>query len=164
MELLTPDIGLVVWSTIAFICLLLVLRKFAWKPIVETLSAREESITSALASAEKAREEMASLSARNEEILKEAKEERNNILREANKVKDEIVADARDKAQEEASKIMVDAKEEIEVQKQAVMAEMKNAAASLSLEIAEKVLGKELSNKEAHSSFINEMADKAKLN
>ena len=164
MELLTPDIGLVAWATLSFLILLVVLKKFAWKPIVETLDERNTSIENALAQAEAAREEMKALSARNEEILKEAKEERNNILKEANKVKEQIVADAKDKAQENVTKIMADAKEDIETQKLAVMADMKNAAAGLALEIAEKVIAKQLDAKGEQEKFISELASSANLN
>ncbi|MEZ4978095.1 MAG: F0F1 ATP synthase subunit B [Chitinophagales bacterium] len=164
MELLTPDIGLVAWSSVAFLLLLFLLKKFAWKPILSSLEERNTSIEDALAQAEKARKEIADLSARNEEILKEAKEERNNILREANKVKEQIVAEAKEKAQADAAKIMLEAKEDIEVQKKAVMADMKNAAASLAVEIAEKVLTRELNAKGEQESFINELASKATLN
>lgn len=164
MELLTPDIGLVVWSSISFLILLFILKKFAWKPIVSSLDERNNSIENALAEAENARKEIAELSARNEEILKEAKEERNNILREANKVKEGIIAEARTAAQEDAAKIMTDAREDIETQKLAVMADMKNAAAGLALEIAEKVISKELAAKGEQEKFISELASKANLN
>jgi F-type H+-transporting ATPase subunit b len=164
MELLTPDIGLVVWSTISFLFLLLILKRFAWKPIVSSLDERNTSIENALAQAENARKEIAELSARNEEILKEAKEERNNILRDANKVKEQIIAEARVEAQSNAAKIMADVKEDIEMQKLAVMADMKNAAAGLALEIAEKVLSRELSAKGDQEKFISELASKANLN
>ena len=164
MELLTPDIGLVVWSSIAFLFLLLILKKFAWKPIISSLDERNTSIENALAQAENARKEIAELSARNEEILKEAKEERNNILRDANKVKEEIIAEARTDAQANVAKIMAGAKEDIETQKLAVMADMKNAAAGLALEIAEKVLNKELAAKGDQEKFISELASKANLN
>lgn len=164
MELLTPDIGLLVWSTISFVLLMVLLKKFAWKPIVSSLDERNNSIADALSQAEKARKEIAELSSRNEEILKEAKEERNNILREANKVKEEIIAEAKSKAQEDAAKIMTSAREDIEVQKLAVMADMKNAAANLSVEIAEKVLTRELTAKGEQEKFISELASKANLN
>lgn len=164
MELLTPDIGLVAWATLSFLILLIVLKKFAWKPIVETLEERNTSIETALAQAEAAREEMRALSSRNEEILKEAKEERNNILKEANKVKEQIVAEAKEKAQENAAKIMADAKDDIETQKLAVMADMKNAAAGLALEIAEKVIAKQLDAKGEQEKFISELASNANLN
>lgn len=164
MELLTPDIGLVVWSTVAFLLVLFILKKYAWKPILETLETRENSITEALNSAKQARDEMAQLTAKNEEVLKQAREERSQILKEANEVKEKIVAEARVKAQMEAAKILEDTKEDIEIQKKAVLAELKNAAASLSLEIAEKVLVKELSEKGAQEKFVNELADKASLN
>lgn len=164
MELLTPDIGLLAWSTIAFLLLLFVLKKFAWKPIVSSLDERNNSIADALAQAEKARQEIQELSNRNEEILKEAKEERNNILREANAVKEEIIAEAKTKAQEDAAKILTAAKEDIETQKLAVMADLKNAAANLSVEIAEKVLTRELSAKGEQEKYISELAAKANLN
>jgi F-type H+-transporting ATPase subunit b len=164
MELLTPDIGLVAWSTIAFLIVLLILKKFAWGPIVAALDEREQSIAGALESAEKARQEMAALTAKNEEILLQAKEERTGILKEANKVKEQIIAEAKEKAQADAAKILAAAKEDIEVQRKAVIAEMKNTAAALSLEIAEKVLAKELSDKGAQEKFVNELADKASLN
>lgn len=164
MELLTPDIGLVAWSTIAFLIVLFLLKKFAWGPILGALSEREKSIEDALSSAEKARAEMATLVARNEEIMQQAREERTSILKEANTVKEQIIADAKEKAQAEASKIVAAAKEDIEVQKKAAMADMKNAAAELSLSIAEKVLSRELSDKGAQEKFVNELADKASLN
>lgn len=164
MELLTPDIGLVAWSTIAFLIVLFLLKKFAWGPILGALSEREKSIEEALSSAEKARAEMATLVARNEEIMQQAREERTSILKEANIVKEQIIADAKEKAQAEASKIVAAAKEDIEVQKKAAMADMKNAAAELSLTIAEKVLSRELSDKGAQEKFVNELADKASLN
>lgn len=164
MELLTPDIGLVAWSTIAFLTVLFLLKKFAWGPILGALSEREKSIEDALSSAEKARAEMATLVARNEEIMQQAREERTSILKEANQVKEQIIADAKEKAQAEASKIVAAAKEDIELQKKAAMADMKNAAAELSLTIAEKVLSRELSEKGAQEKFVNELADKASLN
>lgn len=164
MELLTPDIGLLTWSTVAFLFLMFILKKFAWKPIISSLDERNSSISDALAQAENARKEIAELSSRNEEILKEAKEERNNILREANKVKEEIIAEAKSKAQGDAAKILLAAKEDIEVQKLAVMADMKNAAAVLSVEIAEKVLSRELAAKGEQEKFIREIASKANLN
>ena len=164
MDLITPELGLIFWTTLSFVILVFLLGKFAWKPIISSLDERNSSISDALAQAENARKEIAELSSRNEEILKEAKEERNNILREANKVKEEIIAEAKSKAQEDASKIMLTAKEDIEVQKLAVMADMKNAAAVLSLEIAEKVLSRELAAKGEQEKFISELASKANLN
>lgn len=164
MSLIVPDPGLFIWSIIIFVILWALLGKFAFKPITKALKERETTIADSLAQAEAARAEMAELSARNEEILKEAKEERNMILREANKVKEEIIAEAKIKAQADAAKIMVEAKEDIETQKLAVMADMKNAAAGLALEIAEKVLGKQLEAKDEQEKFINELASKANLN
>lgn len=164
MDLITPGIGLIFWMTIIFTLLVVLLAKFAWKPLLGAVTDRSDAIENSLKEAEKAREEVRLLSARNEEILKEAKEERNNILREANKVKEEIIADARVDAQNQAAKIMADAKEDIETQKLAVIADMKNAAAGLALEIAEKVIAKELSAKGDQEKFISELASKANLN
>lgn len=164
MELLTPDIGLVAWASLSFLLLLIVLKKFAWTPIVSSLEERNKSIETALSQAQEARNEMAQLVAHNEEVLREAKEERNNILREANKVKEQIIAEAKEKAQEDATRIYNETKAEIEIQKNAVMSDMKNAAALLAVEIAEKVLSKELSAKGEQEKFINELASKATLN
>lgn len=164
MELLTPDIGLLAWSTLAFLIVLFLLKKFAWKPILEALSERENSITEALTAAETARKEMAALVARNEEVLLQAREERTSILKEANQVKEQIIAEAKERAQAESSKIVASAKEDIEIMKKAAMADLKNASAELSLVIAEKVLSKELSDKGAQEKFVNELADKASLN
>lgn len=163
MELLTPDIGLVVWTTISFLILLFLLKKFAWKPIVDAVEDRNGSIEEALSEARKAREEMAQLTAKNEEVLKQAKEERNNILREANKVKEQIIADAKTKAQTDTAKMMEDVREEIAVQKQAVMSEMKDAAAVLAVEIAQKVISKDLNEGGKHQAYINELAENATL-
>lgn len=164
MELLTPDIGLLFWSTLAFLLLLFILKKMAWKPIISSIDARNKSIEDSLAQAEKARAEMAQLVAHNEEVLKEAKEERNNILREANKVKEQIIAEAKTKAQAESAKMMDDVRQEIATQKQAVMTEMKNAAAALAVEIAQKVITKDLNEGNKHQTYINELAEQANLN
>lgn len=164
MELLIPDFGLVIWTLIAFILLLVLLKAFAWKPIVSALNAREHTIKDSLEKAAQAKKEVAEMTANNEEILKKAREERSAILKEANDVKDTIIAEARNEAKVAASKEIEAAKSEIEAQKNAVMEEMKNASAKLSLEIAEKVLVSELTDKSAQEKLVSDLISKASLN
>lgn len=164
MELLIPDFGLVIWTLLAFVLLLVLLKAFAWKPIVKALNDREHTISDSLEQAARARKEVAAMTASNEAILKEAKEERASILKEANDVKDQIVAEARNEAKTAAAKEMEKAKFEIEAQKNAVMAELKNSSANLAIEIAEKVLTTELADKSAQEKLVSELISKASLN
>lgn len=163
MELVQPGLGLIIWMTIAFAILLWILAKFAWKPIMEGLKEREDSIDEALNAANKAKEEMKELEFSNEQLLKEAKEERDVILRDARKVKESIIEEARGKANVEANRIVENAKESIQFEKMAAITEMKNELASLSIEIAEKILKEELSAKDKHKKLIerliNEVCD-----
>ena len=163
-SLITPDPGLLIWSVIIFGILWLILGKVAFKPIVQALKDRSENISDALAMAEKAKLEMAELTSKNEDLLKQAREERASILKEANAAKDNIIAEARNEAKAAASKEIEKAKVEIEAQKMAVMAELKNASASLAIEIAEKVLTKELGDKKAQEALVSELISKASLN
>lgn len=164
MELVSPGIGLILWMTLSFALLILILRRFAWKPILKSLRDRENTIDEALNQANKAREEMKNLKADNEKLLKEAQEERNVILRDARKVKDEIIEQARVKANEEANNIVENAKERIENEKMAAMTDLKNQIASISIEIAEKILERELSDKNKQEEFMKKLIDNAKLN
>lgn len=164
MELLIPDFGLVIWTSIAFLIVLFLLKKLAWTPITTAITDREKTIKDSLEEAKKAREEVAAMTANNEAILAEAREERANILKEANTVKETIIAEAKNSASLEGTKMIEKAKEEIEAQKNAVMTELKNASAKLSLEIAEKVLVKELSDKSAQEKLVNELISNASLN
>lgn len=157
MELVQPGLGLIVWMTISFSLLLWILGKFAWKPIMKGLKEREDSIDEALNQANKAREEMKELQFSNEQLLKEAKEERDNILRDARQVKESIIEEAREKANIEANRIVENAKETIEYEKLAALHEMKNQLASLSIEIAEKIIKEELSAKDKHKALIEKM-------
>jgi len=163
-SLITPDPGLLIWSVIIFGILWLILGKVAFKPIVKALKDRSENISDALAMAEKAKLEMAELTSKNEDLLKQAREERAAILKEANTAKDNIIAEARNEAKAAASKEIEKAKVEIEAQKMAVMAELKNTSASLAIEIAEKVLSKELGDKKAQETLVSELISKASLN
>ena len=147
--LLTPAAGVVIWTTIAFLTVLFILRKFAWKPILKGLKDREESIDNALGAAERARNEMANLQADNERLLQEARVERDRILKEARDMRDAMVNDAKGKAQEEADRMIAAAREAIANEKNRAVAELKNQVANLSIEIAEKLV-KELRRKKVH--------------
>lgn len=164
MDLITPGFGLVFWTAITFIFLLLILKKFAWKPILGAVSDREEGIKKALASAENARKEMENLHADNERILKEARAERETLLKEARDIKIKMIEDAKGEAQAQANSIIEQAQSAIESEKKAAMAELKNHVASLSIEIAEKVVRAELSNKDKQIELVESMLGEAKLN
>ena len=144
MELVTPEIGLIFWTTVVFSLLLLVLKKYAWKPILSAVDERNKSIEDALKAADKAKEEMLSLNADNERILMEAKKERDILLKEGREIKDSIIAEAKDKAKVDAEKILTTAKEQIINEKMKAITELKNQVANLSIEIAEKILKSEL--------------------
>ena len=144
MELVTPEIGLIFWTTVVFSLLLIVLKKYAWKPILNAVDERNKSIEEALRAADKAKEEMLSLNADNERILIEAKKERDILLKEGREIKDSIIAEAKDKAKGDAEKILTIAKEQIINEKMKAITELKNQVATLSIEIAEKVLKSEL--------------------
>jgi len=164
MDLVQPGFGLVFWTAITFLLLLFILRKFAWKPILGAVSDREEGIKKALASAEKARLEMQNLQADNERILKEARAEREALLKEAREIKAKIVADAKDEAQTQANKMIEQAQIAIASEKKSAMAELKNHVASLSVEIAEKMVREQLSSKDKQLKLVEELLGEAKLN
>ena len=162
--LVSPDPGLFIWSTVAFLILFFLLSKFAWKPIVKALDERERSIEDALSKAEMAKAEMAKLISENEDLLKEARLERDNILKEAKEIKDQIINDAKDQAKTEGTKLIEKAKDEITNQKLAAMAEIKNQVSSLSLAIAEKVLHKQLEDQDKQQALVNDLLKEVKLN
>lgn len=164
MQLVTPGIGLVFWMVLSFLIVLFILKKFAWKPILKSLKDREDSIESALTSAEEAKKEMARLKADNEKILSEARQERDGILKEAREVKEKIIADAKEAAGNEANRIVMDARQEIEHQKALAMTEIKNLVASYSIEIAEKLLRRELSSESKQKEYIEDLLQDIKLN
>ena len=164
MDLVTPDIGLIFWTTISFAILYFILSKFAWKPILGAVNEREKSIKDALSAAEKAKEEMVNLKADNEKILNEAKLQRESLLKEAREIKSKIIADAEIQATEKANKLIDAAKTAIENEKSAAMKELQNTVVDLSFNIAEKLLKKELDNKEKQLENIQDILDKTKLN
>ena len=146
MELVTPAIGLIFWTTVVFTLLVLLLKKFAWKPILSAVDERNQSIKNSLAQAEKARNEMSELTANNEKIIAQAKADRDVILKEARDMKNEIISEAKDKASKEAEKLVSTAKEQILNEKMKAITELKNHVADLSIEMAEKILSSELSD------------------
>lgn len=164
MDLLTPSIGLIFWMTISFIVLLIILGKYAWKPILKALENRENSIQKSLDEAKNAREEMAKLTSQNEQILKEARMEREAILKEAREIKDKIINDAKDAATAESNKIIQSAKETINAERISAINQIKNEVADLSVDIAKKVLQKELSSPEEQKKLIDSLVNQAKLN
>lgn len=159
MELIQPGLGLIFWMTISFGLVLFILGKYAWPAITKGLKEREESIRDALASADKAREEMAKMQADNEALLMQAKDERDAILAEARKIKEKIIDESKQKANEEASRIIESAKERIENEKKAALIDLKNEIGNLSIDIAEKVLKAELSQKGKHEELIKKLVD-----
>lgn len=164
MDLVTPSIGLVFWTSISFLALFLILRKAAWKPMLGAIQERERSIEDALNKAELAREEMSRLSNENEILLKQARVERDEILKEAKGLKDQILAEAKNIAQIEGAKLIEKAKIEITNQKIAALDEVKNQVAALSLDIAEKVLRKQFDDKKSQEALVSDLLKDVKLN
>jgi F-type H+-transporting ATPase subunit b len=151
------SIGLFFWQTIIFIALILLLKKFAWKPILDSVNEREQGIKDALLSAEKAREEMASLQSDNELTLKKARGERDTLLKEAREIKQKLIDDAKSEAKNEASKIIAQAKEAIQNEKNSAIVDLKNQMADLSVGIAEKVLQSKMSEDKAQMNLVKEL-------
>lgn len=166
MEKLINDFsfGLFIWQVLIFVGLIFLLKKFAWKPILDAVNDREEGIKNALESAENARKEMQNLQADNQRILQEARLERDNMLKDAREMKEKMVADAKSEAQVQGLKMIEQAKAAIESEKNAAMAELKSQVSTLSLSIAEKLLKDELSNKEAQTKLVEKMLGDVKLN
>ncbi|MCE2816581.1 MAG: F0F1 ATP synthase subunit B [Cryomorphaceae bacterium] len=148
MDLVTPGLGLIVWTTLVFLILVFLLGKFAWKPILNAVHAREEAIDQALKQAEAARAEMGKLQASNEQLLKQAREEREAIVKEGRAMRDAMIAEAKDAASAEAAKILESARTQIHQEKMAAVTELKNQVAQLAIDMAEKVLRAELAQPE----------------
>lgn len=158
------SLGLFVWMLVIFIGLIFLMRKFAWKPILDAVNEREEGIRNALLSAENAKKEMLNLQSSNEKLVAEARAERDAMMKEAREIKEKMINDAKSEAQAQGEKMIAQAKAAIESEKNAAMAELKNQVSTLSLEIAEKVLRDELSNKESQTKLVEKMLGEAKLN
>lgn len=164
MQLLTPSFGLLIWTLLAFLVVFLVLKKFAWPAIVGGLRKREENIAESLATAEKIKAEMAQMKNENESILASAREERAKLLKEARETKDRIISEAKEQAKAEANKILADTQASINAQKMAALTEVKNQVGKLVIEVSEKVLRKELENKNAQEAHIKSLVDEVKMN
>jgi F-type H+-transporting ATPase subunit b len=162
MELVTPAIGLIFWTTVVFTLLVLLLKKFAWKPILSAVDERNKSIKDSLAQAEKARSEMSELTANNEKIIAQAKVDRDIILKEARDMKNEIISEAKDKANIEAEKLVSTAKEQILNEKMKAITELKNYVADLSIEMAEKILSSELSDVAKQKELVSKALKESK--
>jgi len=163
-SLIEPGVGLIFWTTITFLLLVILLGKFAWKPILGAIKTREKGIEDALASAERALNDMRELKAANEIILTQARTERDSLLKEARETKDSIIAEAKQKASAEAERILTSAREQITNEKNAAVAELKNQVATLSIEIAEKILRSELSNDEKQKALVSSLMKDVNLN
>ena len=166
MEKLINDFsfGLFFWQTIIFIGLIFLLKKFAWKPILDAVNEREEGIKNALLSAENAKKEMQNLKSDNEKLLADARAERDTMMKEAREIKEKMINDAKTEAQTVSQKMIEQAKASIESEKNAALAELKSQVSTLSLDIAEKLLKDELSNKEAQTKLVEKMLGDVKLN
>lgn len=164
MDLVTPEIGLIFWTTVSFLVLLFILGKFAWKPILNSVNDREEGIKNALASAEDAKKEMQNLKSDNELILKEARAERDAMIKEAREIRENMISEAKEDAKEQASKMIESAVVAIDQEKQAALAHLKKEVAELSIGIAEAVVKKELSSIDEQNKLVEGMLKDITLN
>jgi F-type H+-transporting ATPase subunit b len=164
MKLLTPDPGLLIWTLIAFLIVFFILKKMAWPAIIKGLKDREQSIEEAIATAEKVKGEMAALKNENEALMAQAREERSQMMKEAKEQTLKMISEAKDKAKSEYDRIVADAQVAITQQKNAALTEVKNQVGSLVIEVSEKILRRELSNKGEQEKYINELAEVVKLN
>ena len=158
------SLGLFFWQTVLFVGLLFLLKKYAWGPILSAVNEREEGIKSALSAAEKAKKEMENLQADNQKLLKEARAEREAMLKEARELKNKMIDDAKSEAKQEAAKLITMAQAAIETEKKAAISDLKSQVADLSISIAEKVLGEELSSNAKQEKLVKSMLDEASLN
>jgi len=159
MDLISPASGLIIWQLLIFLAVLFILGKFAWKPILNALNERESSIEEALLSAEKAKEEMKQLQASNEQLLAEARKERETMLRDATTAANKIKDAAREEGEKERKRMVEDAGLEIESQKKAALADVRQQVAALSVQVAEKILRENLQGENAQKSYIDKLVD-----
>jgi len=164
MELLLPGLGLIVWTFIAFLIVLFILRKFAWQPILSSLKERETSIASAISSAADMKVEMAKMKSENELLLAQAREERAAMIKEAKETGNKMISEAKDKARAEYDRILSEAQIAIQQQKNAALTDVKNQVGKLVIEVSEKVLRRELANRSEQEGFIRQQAEAVKLN
>jgi len=161
--LVKPEIGLVFWMTVSFLVVLFILRKFAWGPILKGLKDRETSIEDALNEAKKAREEIAAMNARNEDLMREAREEREVLLKEARDIRDKEIATAKERAKAEAEALLARARTDIQNEKNAAITEMKNQVAELSIQVAERILREKLADGTVQQTLVDKVMAEAQL-
>ena len=164
MELITPNIGLIFWQLVIFLIVLFLLAKFAWKPILGSLKEREDSIESALRMADQAKLEMQQLKAGNEKLIAEARMERDKMMQEATQMANQLIEQAKSKATEEGSRLIMQAREAIQNEKHAALTEVKNTAAKLSIDIAERILRRELADSGSQQQLVDSYLKDVKLN
>jgi F-type H+-transporting ATPase subunit b len=164
MDLLLPHLGLIFWTLLSFLIVFFILKKFAWKQIIDGLNERESNIANSIASAEKVKAEMAQLKSENETLLQSAREERANMLKEAKEIKDKMINDAKEEAKSQATKIINDANAAIHQQKMAALTDIKNQVGKMVVEVSEKILRRELSDKAQQEVYISKLAEEIKLN
>jgi F-type H+-transporting ATPase subunit b len=164
MDLLLPHLGLIFWTLLSFLIVFFILKKFAWKQIIDGLNERESNIANSIASAEKVKAEMAQLKSDNESLLQSAREERANMLKEAKEIKDKMINDAKEEAKVQATKIINDANAAIHQQKMAALTDIKNQVGKMVVEVSEKILRRELSDKVQQEIYISKLAEDIKLN
>lgn len=164
MELVTPDLGLIFWTGIVFCILLFLLAKFAWKPILGMVNEREQKIASSLEQAEKAQIELQALKAQNEDLLKEARAERDAMIKDAKSTAAKMVEDAKVTAKEEGEKIITSARQAIQAEKGAAIAELKTQMAAFSIEIAEKIVRGELASSDKQKALAEKLVEDINMN
>jgi F-type H+-transporting ATPase subunit b len=164
MDLLTPEFGLFFWTLLAFLAVFFILKKFAWKPILTSLTERETGIAASIAAADRVKKEMSELKSENEKLMVQAREERAVMLKEAKETRDRVVNEAKDLAKIEANKIISDAQQMIQQQKMAAMVEVKNEIGKLAVEVAEKILRQQLAGADAQSSYASMLTEEIKMN
>ena len=164
MKLLTPDPGLLIWTLLAFLIVFFILKKMAWPAIIQGLKERETNIADAIATAERVKIEMAALKNENEALMQQAREERSVMIKEAKEQTLKMISEAKDKAKSEYDRIVADAQVAITQQKNAALTDVKNQVGALVIEVSEKILRRELSNKAEQEKYINQLAEGVKLN
>src|SRR5690349_21661134 len=163
MDLLIPSFGLIFWTLLVFLIVLFILKKFAWKPILKSLKDRETGIADAIATADKVKAEMAQLKNENEALMAQAREERATMIKEAKAASDKMLSDAKEKAKSEYDRIVGDAQIAIQQQKMAALTDVKNQVGNLAIEVAEKILRRELANKADQENYINQLTGEVKM-
>lgn len=163
-ELIEPSLGLIVWTSVSFLILMFVLRKFAWKPILDAVDERDQKISKAIQAAEEARREVGSLAGERDRLLADIKDERDKIMADAAKTRDFIVTEAKTKAAEETARMLGIAREAIHNERNAAVTEVRNMAAKLAIDVAEKVLGRHFADQARQEEFVRSEMDKIKLN